>query len=189
MKEVKDVSAEVKSSFLQSGVNGYDGGSLVARHHSHICHWIKWFLFNDLRYHLLNASIADLFPNLGKVDFPFIILILLAKLFDTIADFLFIKAEFGSLSVKCFVELSFDSILEEAEEMVELILLLLDDTAHSFVEIFDEKSILMMLLDCFFVYVCHFFLFLEYQMWQFFVLFVLLYFLLHLRLKLILNIF
>jgi len=48
--------------------------------------------------------------------------------------------------------------------MVELILLLLDDTAHSFVEIFDEKSILMMLLDCFFVDVRHFFLFLEYQM-------------------------
>lgn len=52
---------------------------------------LYWLLFNILRDDLVHASKGDPFPNLFEVDFPLIVLVLLAEWFDFAIDEVSVK--------------------------------------------------------------------------------------------------
>ena len=68
------------------------------------------------------------------------------------------------------VEFSFQGKLELAEKMTQPLFFPADDVWHPLVEVFDEKGVLLMLSDNFFVDLSYLFLLLEDQMRQLFTL-------------------
>lgn len=117
------LSAKCDNFFLHSSVIGNNVSSLISWKYPYILITFCWFFFDILRNNFLHASKCYSLPYFFEINFPFIILILLAERLYFLIDFIRLKQHWCYLLINHDVELFLSSYFKHIEEMTKFPLL------------------------------------------------------------------
>ena len=116
---------------------------------------------NNLGADSVDAAIVDLLPNCSQIHLPLLVLVLPAEILNPVAHFFLPEEQLFGLFFEEQTEFPFDSALEQTEEVTEAAFFSCDYGGGPFIEVFDKKGVLPVVLHRPLENLSHFLLLLE----------------------------